>query len=139
MKTLAYKIIPEPSTGKTRLEYRFNREELEKLREVFSEVESTEIYPSFDKKYNYALNFYNTDDYFLKKLDSYCRRKLTAPVGFKVYSEFIWRIGLYLLLFLFVLYLILNFLQPLLVWLITALDLFESKSFSAAAGVVCSF
>jgi hypothetical protein len=136
MNISAYKIIPEPEVEKTRLEYRFNREELDKLRSYFSEVKSTEIYPSFNPDYRYTVNFYSTESYFIKKLNSYCRRKLTPGIFFFRSGGLIWRIGLYLLIFFFLLYFVFNFLEPLLAWLLTALDLVTSHYYPVTA---CAF
>ena len=134
MKNNYYRITPEAVIDKTRLEYSFSRAELEKLRQAFSEVESTEIYPSFDPDFLYVVNFYNTDSYFLKKLRSYCRRKLVPPVVKTDYRSFIGRLVIYLIIFLFLLYFIFNFLRPFTIWLIQAVDLVQSDALVLLGG-----
>jgi hypothetical protein len=76
-----FKIVPDEEVGKTEILYKGEEHHLKELKEHFSSIESSEIYPSFDEDFRFTMFFRNTQDAFLSKLFRYCKNNLPRLEG----------------------------------------------------------
>lgn len=76
-----FKIVPDEEVGKTEILYKGDERHLKELKEHFSSIESSEVYPSFDEDFRFTMFFRNTSDAFLSKLFRYCKEKLPRLEG----------------------------------------------------------
>lgn len=74
----SFKVVPEKQVGKTQILYNGDEKELEDVRQAFSSVRSSEVYPSFDSEYEVSLFFYETSESFLRKLYRHCKDNLSG-------------------------------------------------------------
>lgn len=85
-----FKIIPERRVGKTQILFRGDPEKLDQVREFFSSIRSSEVYPSFDEEYKSSLFFYETSESFLKKLYRYAKKNLSGLKKQEKSSRAVW-------------------------------------------------
>lgn len=74
-----FRINAEKEIGKTEVLYEGNESELEKLRSQFREVDSSDVYPSFEGQFQSTVYFYRADEGFRSKLFQFCKENLPEP------------------------------------------------------------
>lgn len=71
-----FRITTEEDVGKSELLYRGDEQYLEETTDHFSDIKTSDVYPSFEEDFNCSVYFYRADDAFVNSLYSYCDENL---------------------------------------------------------------
>ena len=74
MNNIFWKIDPQYKVSKVQILFNGKEIGLQKLKEYFSNVKSSQIYPSFEKNYKYTIFFYDTSEEFINALRTACEK-----------------------------------------------------------------
>lgn len=69
MSNYFWKIDVQHKVNKTQVLFNGKEEGLKKLKEIFSKIKSSEIYPSFEKEFKYTFFFYDVSEEFISSLN----------------------------------------------------------------------